>query len=196
MQQRRTLLGMGVLMGIMSILGLGAGQTASASAEAQTAYDFTFTKLMEEGQLPLAEFKGKVVLVVNTASECGFTGQYAGLEKLYETYKDQGLVVIGVPSNDFGGQEPGSNKQIAEFCELNYGVSFPMAGKEVVSGAQAHPFYKWAKAKLGFGTAPKWNFHKYVISRDGELVDYFNSTTAPDSPRLIKAVEAELAKKS
>lgn len=177
MQQRRTILQAGVMMGILSILGLGAGQ--AASAEAQTAYDFTFTKLMEEGQLPLAEFKGKVVLVVNTASECGFTGQYADLEKLYESYKDQGLVVIGVPSNDFGGQEPGSNKQIAEFCQLNYGVSFPMAGKEVVSGAQAHPFYKWAKAKLGFGTAPKWNFHKYVISRDGELVDYFNSTTAP-----------------
>lgn len=194
MRQRYACLVVGGIVGILSILGLGAGR--AISAEAQSAYDFTFTKLMEAGPLPLSAFKGKVVLVVNTASECGFTGQYAGLEKLYETYKDQGLVVVGVPSNDFGGQEPGSNKQIAEFCQLNYGVSFPMAGKEAVSGAQAHPFYKWAKAELGFGTAPKWNFHKYVISRDGKLVDYFNSTTAPDSPRLIKAVEAELAKKS
>jgi len=108
---------------------------------------------------------------------------------LYEKYKDKGLVIIGVPSNDFGKQEPGSNDEIASFCKLNYGVSFPMAAKEDVVGDNAHPFYKWAYKTLGFGTAPKWNFHKYLIDRQGKLADYFNSTTAPDAPRLIKAIE-------
>jgi glutathione peroxidase len=132
-------------------------------------------------------------LIVNTASKCGFTGQYEGLEKLYTTYKDKGLVVIGVPSNDFGAQEPGTSEEIAKFCKLNYGVSFPMTSKEIVSGDEAHSFYKYASEALGFGTAPKWNFHKYLVNRKGVLVDYFNSTTSPDSASIKTAIESALS---
>lgn len=167
-------------------------QPTEASMKDVTAYDFTFEKLEEGGTLPLSEFAGKVLLVVNTASNCGFTSQYDGLEKLYQSHKDQGLVVIGVPSNDFGSQEPGTNREIAHFCKLNYGVTFPMASKEVVSGDDAHPFYIWAKKSLGFGTAPKWNFHKYLIDRHGKLVDYFHSTTPPDSDSIKDAIKQAL----
>lgn len=173
------------------LLGLFA-VTAQAAEQKGSAYDYSFTKLLGGDPLPLSEFKGKVLLVVNTASECGFTPQYEGLEKLYETYKDKGLVILGVPSNDFGGQEPGDAPTIAKFCKLNYGVTFPMAGKEVVSGERAHPFYRWAAATLGH--APKWNFHKYVIDRQGHLVDYFASTTGPGSTALKLTIEEQLAK--
>lgn len=166
---------------------------ASAKTEAQTAYDFSFTSITDNKPMPLSQFKGKVILVVNTASNCGFTPQFKGLENLYKTYKDKGLVIVGVPSNDFGGQEPGNEKEIADFCSVNYGVTFPMTAKEVVSGSKAHPFYLWARKTLGFGTAPKWNFHKYLINRKGELIDYFYSTTAPDSTRMTKAIEKALA---
>lgn len=161
----------------------------------QTAYDFSFKTLMGNDPLPLKQYEGDVILVVNTASKCGFTPQYEGLENLYTTYKDRGFVIIGVPSNDFGAQEPGTNQEIAHFCKLNYGVSFPMASKEVVSGDGAHPFYVWAKNTLGFGTAPKWNFHKYLIDRHGKLIDYFNSTTSPDADRVKKAIEKALSEK-
>jgi glutathione peroxidase len=154
----------------------------------QTAYDFSFIQPNGES-LKLSTFNGKVLLIVNTASKCGFTKQYAGLEALYQKYKDRGLVVLGVPSNDFGGQEPGSDNEIQEFCQLNFGVTFPVVSKEVVKGKNAHPFYAWAKKKLGFGTAPKWNFHKYLVDWQGNLVDYFNSPTAPDSPKIEKAIE-------
>ena len=154
----------------------------------QTVYDFTFTQ-PNGNTLKLSSFVGKVLLIVNTASKCGFTKQYAGLEALYNKYKDRGLVIIGVPSNDFGGQEPGSDAQIQEFCQLNFGVTFPVVSKEVVKGKNAHPFYVWAKKKLGFGTAPKWTFHKYLVDREGHIVDYFNSPTAPDSPKIEKAIE-------
>ena len=171
------------------------GFTSTKAAEPQkgSAYDYSFTTLIGEKPLPLSQFKGKVILIVNTASQCGFTKQYSGLQKLYDDYHDKGLVILGVPSNDFGGQEPGSSDEIAQFCKLNYGVTFPMAAKQVVSGDAAHPFYLWARETLGFGTAPKWNFHKYLVARDGALIDHFNSTTAPDSERLIKAIEAALA---
>ena len=162
----------------------------------QTAYDFSFNTLKGEKPLPLKEFKGKVILIVNTASACGFTTQYEALERLYQEYKDKGVVIIGVPSNDFGHQEKGSNSEIAEFCKVNYGVTFPMTSKEIVSGEQAHPFYIWAKKTLGFGTAPKWNFHKYLINRDGALIDYFYSTTAPDNAKIKISIEKTLTKKS
>lgn len=152
-------------------------------------YEFSFEKIDQSGVLNLADYKGKVILIVNTASECGFTPQYKSLQSLYTHYKDKGLVVIGVPSNDFGGQEPGSGQDIAKFCELNYGVTFPLTAKQVVSGDDAHPFYIWAKKKLGFGTAPKWNFHKYLMNRKGQLVDYYNSTTDPQSDKLIANIE-------
>jgi glutathione peroxidase len=165
----------------------------SALDNVQTAYAFTFHSLTGDKPLPLAQFKGKVLIIVNTASKCGFTPQYEGLEKLYETYKSRGLVIVGVPSNDFGAQEPDNNNEIANFCKLNYGVTFPMASKERVTGEKAHPFYRWARETEGFVGAPKWNFHKYLINRRGELVDYFHSTTAPDNGRLIAALEQLLA---
>ena len=136
---------------------------SARSADAQTKNDagaFEFQNIDEDGVIKLSDFKGKVVLIVNTASQCGFTPQYKALQDLYSKYKDDGLVVLGVPSNDFGAQEPGSSKDIAKFCEINYGVTFPLTSKQIVSGDKAHPFYIWAKEQLGFGTAPKWNFHK------------------------------------
>ncbi|WP_392538121.1 glutathione peroxidase [Legionella sp. 227] len=160
------------------------------------AYDYSFHTLRGNEPLPLSSFRGKVLMIVNTASKCGFTPQYARLEKLYEQYKDRGLVILGVPSNDFGGQEPGTEQEIASFCQVNYGVTFPMTAKEVVSGKNAHPFYLWAREKLGFGTAPKWNFHKYIINRKGELIDYFYSTTSPEAGRLVKVVEKALDEKA
>lgn len=169
---------------------------AAIDKPGNNAYDYSFHTLIGNNALPLDSFRGKVVVIVNTASKCGFTPQYAKLEKLYEKYKDKGLVILGVPSNDFGGQEPGSEQDIESFCQVNYGVSFPMAAKESVSGKNAHPFYLWAKQKLGFGTAPKWNFHKYLMNRKGELVDYFYSTTSPEAPRFIKAIEKALDEKN
>lgn len=168
---------------------------ADAAEQQGNAYDFSFTTLMGEAPMPLSAYKGKVLLVVNTASHCGFTRQYDGLQKLYDTYKDRGLVVIGVPSNDFGEQEPGSSEEIAQFCKKNYGVTFPMASKQAVSGEDAHPFYRWARKVGGFGTAPKWNFHKYLVGRDGSLLDHFNSTTSPESGSLKEAIEAALSGK-
>ena len=165
--------------------------TTQVTAE-QSIYDFSFDPLRGKTPIMLSDYKGKVLLIVNTASKCGLTGQYEGLETLYQTYKDKGLVVMGVPSNDFANQEPGKNEEIAEFCKLNYGVSFPMTSKYSVKGKNAHPFYKYAKKELGFGTGPKWNFHKYLIDREGKVVDYFQSTTKPDAKRLIKAIEKQL----
>ena len=155
----------------------------------ETAYDFSFFTLAGKHPLPLSDYQGKVLLIVNVASKCGFTPQYASLEKLYQTYKARGLVILGVPSNDFGGQEPGSAQEISNFCQINYGVTFPMTTKECVKGKKAHPFYLWAHKQLGFGSAPKWNFHKYLINRHGALNNYFYSTTSPDAPRFIQAIE-------
>jgi glutathione peroxidase len=151
-------------------------------------YDYSFKKANGE-DLRLADYRGKVLMIVNTASQCGFTKQYRGLEELYQTYKDQGFVIIAVPSDDFGHQEPGSDEQIQRFCTTTFGVTFPIVKKEVITGEQAHPFYVEAKKELGFGTAPKWNFHKYLINREGKLVDYFNSTTSPDAARVKRAIE-------
>lgn len=152
-------------------------------------YKFNFSTINDNTELPLSKFKGKVILIVNTASKCGFTGQYDGLEKLYQRFKDQGLVIIGVPSNDFGSQEPGEPEEIASFCKLNFGVSFPLTSKETVSGENAHLFYLWAATKLGIGSKPKWNFHKYLINRKGELVDFFLPITKPLSSNIIKKIE-------
>lgn len=178
---------------ILSVCVLWPFAGKGADEAVGSAYDFSFKTLIGEKPMPLSDYKGKVLLVVNTASKCGFTPQYEGLEKLYQRFKDKGLVIIGVPSNDFGKQEPGTNEEIATFCQLNYGVTFPMTSKESVSGITTHPFYQWARRSLGFGTEPKWNFHKFLISRKGKAIDYFNSTTAPDAERVTKAIEAALA---
>jgi len=139
----------------------------------------------------LCEFRGKVLLVVNTASQCGYTPQYEGLEKLYRRYRDRGLVVLGFPANDFGGQEPGSNKQIAQFCEVNYGVSFPMFAKTSVVGANANPLYRDLAARTG--QRPRWNFHKYLLDRAGDPVGSFESAVEPTDPKLTSQIERLLA---
>lgn len=156
-----------------------------------TAHDFSFTSI-EGKPLSLADFAGKAVLVVNTASACGLTPQYKGLQALWDAKKDEGLVVLGVPSNDFGAQEPGSEAQVKEFCEVRYGVTFPLTSKNPVIGAEAHPFYRWVAGELGESAAPKWNFHKYLIAKDGSIAGVFGSRTEPSSPDLTAAIEAAL----
>ncbi len=168
---------------------------ASMATHKNNVYLFSFKKIDGEN-LKLSQFKGSVMLIVNTASECGFTKQYGGLETLYKKYKDRGFVIIAVPSNDFGEQEPGTDDQIHKFCKLNFGITFPIVKKEHVKGPNSNPFYAFAKKELGFGTAPKWNFHKYLIDRQGRLVDYFNSTTSPDSWRLVRGIEMLLEEKN
>jgi glutathione peroxidase len=158
----------------------------------KTAYDFSFRSI-DGGSLPLSTFKGKALLVVNVASQCGLTPQYAGLEALWSANCDKGLVVLGVPANDFGAQEPGTEQQIKTFCETRFHVDFPMTAKEHVIGADAHPLYRWVASELGEDAAPKWNFHKYLFGRDGEIAGTFGSRTAPDAPELAAAIKDVLA---
>lgn len=157
-----------------------------------TAHDFTFPAI-DGGELPLKAWAGKAVLVVNTASFCGFTPQYRELEAVWRRYRDRGFVVLGVPSNDFGAQEPGQAAQIKQFCET-YDVSFPLADKQIVVGGKAHPFYRWIAAELGEGGAPRWNFHKYLIAPDGTLAGAWPSSVKPDSPTITREIDALLAK--
>jgi glutathione peroxidase len=154
--------------------------------------DHNFPGLLDGKPVSLCQYAGKVVLVVNTASYCGFTSQYDGLEKLYERLKGKGLVVLGFPSNDFGEQEPGSEKEIADFCRLTYGVQFPMLGKTTVRGSDANPFYM--KLAELTGSKPKWNFHKYLINRDGTQVVAYTSFTKPDDRDLLKKIDEFLAR--
>lgn len=156
-----------------------------------TAFLFSFP-LLNGGTLNLSDYKGKVVLVVNTASQCGFTPQYKDLETLYNKFKDKGFVVIGVPSNDFGQQEPGNSEEIKCFVRDHYAVTFPMTAKQHVVGEKADPFYQWANQQTGFIGSPKWNFHKYLIGKDGQLVTWFSSITSPTSGRVEKAIEKAL----
>jgi glutathione peroxidase len=156
------------------------------------AHDFSFTTI-DGAPLPLAQFKGGPVLVVNTASQCGFTPQYGELQSLWEKYRDNGLTVIGVPSNDFGRQEPGSNGEIKHFCHDNYGVDFPLAGKEKVTGGDAHPFYQWAAQEGGEGAAPRWNFHKYLIGPYGELAGVYPSQIKPLDQSITDDIERLIA---
>ena len=165
-----------------------------AGEATQTAYDFSFVSI-NGAPLPLSDFDGKTVLIVNTASFCGFTRQYADLQSLYERFSEQGFVVLGVPSNDFGGQEPGDEGEIKSFCEINYGIDFPMTEKVKVKGNDAHPFYAWASERLGFVAKPRWNFHKYLINPDGELVAWFSSPTSPLSKKVITTIEQHLTGK-
>jgi glutathione peroxidase len=155
------------------------------------AHDYSFTSI-DGKPLALSSFKGKPILIVNTASKCGLTPQYAGLEELEKTYGPKGLVLIGVPSNDFGGQEPGTEAEIKTFCDTRFGVTFPMTKKEKVVGSAAHPFYKWAAETLGESNAPKWNFHKYLIDPDGKLAAAFGSRMEPKASEIKQAIEARL----
>ena len=155
------------------------------------AHSFSF-KSIDGGDLPMAGYQGKAVLLVNTASACGFTPQYRGLEALWQAYQDRGLVVLGVPSNDFGAQEPGSETEIKSFCEARFGVDFPLTAKVHVTGAEAHLLYQWIAGELGEGGVPRWNFHKYLIGKRGEIAGTFGSKVAPESAELKAAIEAAL----
>ena len=140
----------------------------------------------------LNKFKGKTILLVNVASKCGFTKQYTGLQTLYDNYKDKDFLIIGVPSNQFGGQEPGSNKEIKDFCKTNFNITFPITDKVNVKGNDAHTIYKWAKENHGNSTIPKWNFHKILINKEGKIQNTFNSFTAPLSDKIINQIELVL----
>ena len=152
-----------------------------------SAYDYQFTGI-DGKQIELSNYKNKVIVVVNVASRCGYTPQYEDLQLLWSEYEDKNLVVIGVPTNNFR-QEPGSNKEIKDFCETNFGITFPMTEKLNVIGSDSHPFYKWAKKDFGIGAIPKWNFHKIIIGKDGKVADTFSSITKPSSKKFIKAIE-------
>jgi glutathione peroxidase len=151
-------------------------------------FDFDIKDINEE-TFALEKFKNKTVLLVNVASNCGFTKQYTELQELYEKYSEKGLVVLGVPSNQFGGQEPGSNNEIKDFCETNFNITFPMTTKIDVKGDNAHPIYLWAKENYGNAAVPKWNFHKILINRQGKIEDTYSSFTKPMSKKLTSKIE-------
>lgn len=176
-------------LGIVGALGLALApfRPGRALAQAHTAWDFTFTSIEGEA-MPLAQWRGRPLLVVNTASFCGFTGQYADLQALWERYAARGLVVLGVPSNDFR-QEQADNAAVKRFCELEFGVEFPLAAISRVTGREAHPFYRWAAAAAA---PPRWNFHKYLVDRAGRIVGSWGATTRPDSAAVTAAIEAAL----
>ena len=158
------------------------------SNTSKTFFDFKINSISGD-ELDLSIFDGKTILLVNVASNCGFTKQYDDLQKLYEDFKDKGLVVVGVPTNQFGGQEPGSETEIKNFCETNFNITFPMTSKYDVKGDKAHPIYLWAKDTYGKSTVPKWNFHKILINKQGKIDDTFASFTAPMSKKIIKKLE-------
>ncbi|MDC0984025.1 glutathione peroxidase [Candidatus Pelagibacter sp.] len=160
----------------------------SMSENAKTFYDFKINSINGE-ELDLSSFKGKTILLVNVASKCGFTKQYDDLQKLYDDYKERGLVVIGIPSNQFGGQEPGNETEIKNFCETNFNINFPMTSKHDVKGNNAHPVYIWAKETYGNSTIPKWNFHKILINKNGKVEDTYASFTRPLSSKILKKLE-------
>jgi len=184
-------LGLAISSGAMAQTASLASVGATTSPSACPAIlNHSFNRLQDEAPQNLCQYAGKVVLVVNTASYCGFTGQYEGLEALYAKYQAKGLVVLGFPSNDFGKQEPGNNKEIADFCFNTYGVKFPMFSKSVVSGAGRNPLF--AELAQATGTSPKWNFYKYLIDRNGKVVDSYSSITGPTSRSLIADIERAL----
>ena len=177
-----------IVFSLIAIVGLQTMITLVASAEIR---DIAFTSI--EGEpLPMSEFAGKAVLVVNTASLCGFTYQYAGLQDVWERYREKGLVVLGVPSNDFGAQEPGEEAEIKHFCEVNFDVDFPLTTKQTVKGKDAHPFFQHVATTLGEDQLPRWNFHKYLIDTNGRLIDAWPSRVEPGSEEITNAIERVL----
>ena len=155
------------------------------------AYDFKFNDL-DGSPLKLSEYKGKIIIAVNVASQCGFTSQYEDMQNIWEKYKSKGIVMLGIPSNDFGKQEPGTSKEIKNFCEAKFGITFPMTEKVSVKGKSAHPFYLWAKENHGKSAVPKWNFHKIIIGKNGKVEEVFYSITKPSSKKFIQAIEKAL----
>ena len=170
----------------------GEKQAAQAVAISKNFHDFTFESI-ERAEMPFDQYKGKVVMVVNTASFCGFTPQYKGLQKLWEDNKDDGFVVLGVPANDFGSQEPGSEETIKKFCEVNYKVDFPMTRKMVVDGREGtSALYSWLAEEMGEKSRPKWNFHKYIINKEGQPVAFFESKVTPQDDKIVGLIDALL----
>ena len=168
------------------------GNKVSADYD-KLAYDFKF-KDLDGSALSLSEYKGKVIVVVNVASQCGFTNQYEDMQKIWEKYQKKGVVMLGVPSNDFGNQEPADNEDIRQFCDAKYSISFPLAEKCVVTGKNAHPFFIWARQELGFVSgAPRWNFHKILIDKNGNAVTGYTALTKPGSKKFRKKIENLLA---
>ena len=163
--------------------------TKTMSSE-KSFHDFSIESI-SGGDISLADYKNKVVLLVNTASQCGFTPQYAGLQKIYDRYKDDGFVVLGVPSDDFN-QELSSDDDVKKFCEIRYGVNFPLTSIQKIKGDSAHPLYKWISGNTSVIGQPRWNFHKYLISKEGKVLNWFSSMTSPTSDGLLKQVEQAL----
>jgi glutathione peroxidase len=163
--------------------------TKSMSSD-KSFHDFSIESI-SGGDISLSDYKNKVVLLVNTASQCGFTPQYAGLQKIYDRYKDDGFVVLGVPSDDFN-QELSSDDDVKKFCEIRYGVNFPLTSIQKIKGDSAHPLYKWISGNTSVIGQPRWNFHKYLISKDGQVINWFSSMTSPTSDGLLKQVEQAL----
>jgi len=170
---------------------MGAAVPAAKPAACAKLWQKTMPRLQDDSPQNLCQYSGKVVLVVNTASYCGFTSQYEGLEKIYARYQDKGFVVLGFPSNDFGQQEPGNSKQIADFCFNTYGVKFPMFAKSIVAGADANPLFQDLMSQGG--STPRWNFYKYLVDRQGKLVNTYSSMTGPEDSRLTSAIQKALA---
>ena len=154
----------------------------------KVAYDFNF-KDLDGSPLNLSEYRGKVIVAINVASQCGFTNQYEDMQQVWEKYRSKGIIILGIPSNDFGKQEPGSNEDIKNFCEAKFGISFPMTEKVSVKGSEAHPFYIWARENYGKSAIPKWNFHKIIIDKNGKIAETFSSITNPSSKKFIKILE-------
>jgi glutathione peroxidase len=177
---------------LVAALALFTTPASIVAAESPCAVmlNHKFANLMDE-PVSLCQFSGKVLLIVNTASECGYTPQYEGLEKLYRRYRDKGFAVLGFPANDFGGQEPGSNKEIAQFCKVNYGITFPVFAKTSVVGAKSNPLFRELAAKTG--KPPRWNFHKYLLDKSGTPVAAFESAVEPEDPRLTSQIDKLLA---
>jgi len=163
---------------------------SNADASEKVFHDFTIESISGE-TINLSDYKSKVVLLVNTASKCGFTPQYSGLQKIYERYKNDGLVVLGVPTNDFN-QELSKDSDVKEFCEIRFGVEFPMSSIQPIRGENAHPIYKWIQANVSVIGQPRWNFHKYLIGKDGKIINWFSSMTSPTSEGLINQIETAL----
>ena len=180
-----------LVLATMPVAGLGASRALATGMSRVTAYAFTF-KGLDGDEILLSSYAGHPLLVVNTASQCGYTPQYAGLQQIWTRYRDRGMIVLGVPSNDFGGQEPGGKSEIHATAQGAYHVTFPLTEKVAVKGKDAHPFYRWAAAGRPL-EAPRWNFHKYLIGRDGQLKAAFASAVEPTDPLLIAAIEKELA---
>ncbi len=176
---------------LAAVFAAAAPATADAETDPRTAYDFEFTSITGEA-MPLSAYEGQALLVVNTASRCGFTGQYDGLQALWTEFQDQGLVVIGVPSDQFN-QELDSEEEVREFCEMRFDLDFPMTSITPVRGDDAHPFYAWTHARLGGAGRPGWNFHKILIGRDGQPIDGWGPRTGPNADRLRGAIETALA---